>query len=117
SPTLRSVSRARSGATCWCIHGPPNSRAMRSASSPERRSSSRMRCASSTLATGLERARVDDLSRDVPECFHGPVGHRVAEVEMIHDDVHLALPPRRLGGVNKLRAASGGLSPCTGRRL
>jgi hypothetical protein len=45
-------------------------------------------------------AHVDDLLRPVPECFHGRVRHRVAKVEVIHDDKQLRLPPRvRVRGV------------------
>jgi hypothetical protein len=51
SPTLRSVSSARSGRMCSRIQGAPTSRAMRSASSAVENSRIRIRCMSSTFAT------------------------------------------------------------------
>src|SRR5215831_16252119 len=74
---------------CSRIHGPPTSRAMRSASSDVGNSRIRIRCVSSTFATRAASAPALTTSWTTSRRrLHGLVAHRLAQAEVVDDDVH-----------------------------
>ena len=70
------------------IHGPPTSRATRSASSAVANSRIRIRCFSLTVATGRKRACIYDQLHAVRRCLQGRLGDRLTQAEVVDYDVH-----------------------------